>query len=264
MSLVSYSSSEEEEPVKRSNEVSDLSHDETKRQKIHKVDLPPLPSSILPPTSKGQKQTDHSALYEGRVRNVPFVEGIWPVHVYIEVHLPEDVEASMTNMIQSLQSNLKDASPIYSDFTHPSPFSKDAAERKGKTLHFGGLRARPFYAQHDILHISLSKCAYLQTHRLDRFVERVRQALGHSERFDLAFSSLTHFDNEQKTRSFLSLEVGFGYQKLLNMVKTVDNIMVDFKQPKFYKLGSMPALPGVWIAQPWNERTKWWQTKQIV
>lgn len=68
-------------------------------------------------------------------------------------------------------------------------------------------------------HVSISKTVYLKQHQLGPFVQTVRDSIQGIKPFTLSFAQVSTLTNEEKTRSFVTLEVGTGY----NEVKTSKN-----------------------------------------
>jgi hypothetical protein len=63
-------------------------------------------------------------------------------------------------------------------------------------------------------HISLSRTVYLKEHQLDPFVKSVRKLVLDIESFTLSFAQIAQLTNDEKTRSFVTLEVGNGYNEV--------------------------------------------------
>ncbi|KAF9422295.1 nuclear protein localization protein 4 [Podila epigama] len=84
------------------------------------------------------------------------------------------------------------------------------------------------------LHISLTRPIYLQELHMGRFVSDVREAFKRRKRFNISFSGLQAFSNDDNTRSFLSLRVGAGHSELERLLVEMDEIVERYAQPKFY------------------------------
>ncbi|CAO3590404.1 unnamed protein product [Absidia cylindrospora] len=84
-------------------------------------------------------------------------------------------------------------------------------------------------------HVSLTKCLYLKEHQLDEFSNAVRTQLQDTPRFTMSFAQLSILSNEDNTRSFLTAEVGAGYNELMAKLKKVDQVVTKFHHPEFYK-----------------------------
>ncbi|KAF9583255.1 poly(U)-specific 3'-to-5' RNA exonuclease [Lunasporangiospora selenospora] len=84
------------------------------------------------------------------------------------------------------------------------------------------------------LHVSLSRPLYLQELHLGRFTSDVKEAFKNKRRFNMSFSGIQRFANEENTRSFLSLRVGSGHAEVENLLTEMDSIAERYSQPKFY------------------------------
>ncbi|KAF9362386.1 poly(U)-specific 3'-to-5' RNA exonuclease [Mortierella sp. NVP85] len=84
------------------------------------------------------------------------------------------------------------------------------------------------------LHISLTRPLYLQELHLGRFISDVRDAFKNKKRFNISFSGVQSFSNEEGTRSFLSLRVGAGHAEIEGLLADMDVIAERYSQPKFY------------------------------
>ncbi|CAO3614233.1 unnamed protein product [Mucor fragilis] len=99
------------------------------------------------------------------------------------------------------------------------------------------LAFRPYLKDAELLpeqHISLSRPVYLRKYQLTPFTRSIKAALRNAKRFDVSFAQISHLTNDEKTRSFLTLEVGHGYNQLLKCMKHVDNVMREYHKPVFY------------------------------
>ncbi|KAF9304781.1 poly(U)-specific 3'-to-5' RNA exonuclease [Mortierella antarctica] len=170
-----------------------------------------------------ERPADNPDKHQGRVRSRPHIDGSWPVHVYLDVKLSEemfDIVSSFTesarklvpktiSMLQSIQAVRADpkATPI------EAKSADDATE----------------------LHISLTRPIYLQALHIGRFVSDVREAFKGKKRFNVSFAGLQTFSNDDKTRSFLSLRIGSGHSELERLLVEMDEIVERYAQPKFYE-----------------------------
>ncbi|KAG0038346.1 nuclear protein localization protein 4 [Podila clonocystis] len=170
-----------------------------------------------------ERPADNPEKHQGRVRSRPHIDGSWPVHVYLDVKLSGemfDIVSSFTesarklvpksvSMLQSIQAMRADpkATPI------EAKNAEDATE----------------------LHISLTRPIYLQALHIGRFVSDVREAFKGKKRFNVSFSGLQAFSNDDKTRSFLSLRIGSGHSELERLLVEMDEIVERYAQPKFYE-----------------------------
>lgn len=75
---------------------------------------------------------------------------------------------------------------------------------------------------------------YLKEHQLDPFVESMRKLVSDTKSFTLSFAQVAQLTNDEKTRSFVTLEVGNGYNELMACLKHIDQVMKQYHQPIFY------------------------------
>ncbi|KAI9365215.1 U6 snRNA phosphodiesterase Usb1 [Pilaira anomala] len=108
-------------------------------------------------------------------------------------------------------------------------FQVDLTDDKPKLLKYC-MGLEPIEEQH----VSLSRTVYLKQNQLKDFVKSIRDAIGNKKAFKVSFAQVACLTNDEKTRSFLTLEVGNGYNELFAFLKQVDKVMEKFKQPKFY------------------------------
>ncbi|KAG0258505.1 nuclear protein localization protein 4 [Mortierella polycephala] len=191
-------------------------------QKRAKTSLPPLPTTLTDMFKDRERPPDNPEKHQGRIRARAHVDGSWPVHVFLEVKLSSemfDIISTLTksaraaahttvSMLQSIES-LKDLKSMPVEATTAA----DATE----------------------LHISLTRPLYLQELHLGRFTSDVRDAFKKKKRFNISFSGIQSFSNDEKTRSFLSLRVGSGHAELESLVAEMDAIAERYCQPKFYE-----------------------------
>ncbi|CAG8666834.1 26197_t:CDS:2 [Gigaspora margarita] len=76
------------------------------------------------------------------------------------------------------------------------------------------------------LHISLSRPLFLKYFQIERFWDNLRKGFEDKKR---------NFTNDEKTRSFLALEVGKGINELKTLLEHVNKVAKDFRQEEFYE-----------------------------
>ncbi|KFV65089.1 U6 snRNA phosphodiesterase, partial [Dryobates pubescens] len=84
-------------------------------------------------------------------------------------------------------------------------------------------------------HLSLSQCVVLRYHWIEPFVRRLKERLAAFHRFFCVADQVKVYTNENKTRTFLGLEVSAGHFQLLELVSEVDRVLEEFDLPTFYK-----------------------------
>ncbi|RZC33930.1 U6 snRNA phosphodiesterase, partial [Asbolus verrucosus] len=84
-------------------------------------------------------------------------------------------------------------------------------------------------------HISLTKTVILKHHWIDSFVSTLKENVSYITRFIIMLSSLDIYCNEEKTRTFIGLQIKTGFDSLLKLVQCLNNSLGEFKLPKFYE-----------------------------
>ncbi|KAI8100048.1 uncharacterized protein BX664DRAFT_322741 [Halteromyces radiatus] len=157
--------------------------------------LPQLPSFFSPIHKPSSSSQDH----QGRTRSKPALLDSWPTHVYIQIPTCEQIQTILGRVTTQ-------------DATIHSMISNDNS-----------------------FHLSLTKCLYLKEHQLDGFADMIQKRLGDTSRFTISFAQLSLLTNEENTRSFLTIEVGSGYNELMKQLKLVDQVVKHYGQPIFYE-----------------------------
>ncbi|CAA7261450.1 unnamed protein product [Cyclocybe aegerita] len=84
------------------------------------------------------------------------------------------------------------------------------------------------------LHISLSRPIFLRAHQredLKRAVKRISQA---NKAFTLSFAVLSELVNDEKTRTFLTMEVGAGHHELRSLADSLTPALRAIRQQEYY------------------------------
>ncbi|KAF5338919.1 hypothetical protein D9611_008678 [Ephemerocybe angulata] len=195
--LVCYSSSEEDEKEKPALSFP-LTKPPTKRRK-----LPPLAETIaaLPPV-------DNPALHQGRTRNVPHVEGQYAAHVYVSI-------------------TLRESSPLYQlvkDVFH------DAKKQVPSLQEISKLDTGRYE-----LHISLSRPIFLRAHQREELRQAVRNVTREQAPFTVSFASFSELVNDEKTRTFLAIEIGAGHNELKTLSDALAPALQAIRQKGYYE-----------------------------
>ncbi|KAF9493542.1 hypothetical protein BDN71DRAFT_1508509 [Pleurotus eryngii] len=194
-SLVTYSSSDDEPtPVSK------------KSRK-----LPALASSLV---SSGP--VDNPALHQGRIRTQPHVEGQFAALVYVSVGLDKE---------SPLRQLLSDA------FRTAKVTVECLQELKGVPLKEDD---KPSDGAKPSLHISLSRPVYLRAYQRDEFKSAVKQLASKYSPFDASFATFSELSNDEKTRTFLAVEIGGGHNELKELSKGLTPILKPLRQKAYY------------------------------
>ncbi|NXV33007.1 USB1 phosphodiesterase, partial [Rissa tridactyla] len=159
----------------------------------------PVPAGLPGDPEPEETVSDDSSLHGGRVRRFPHERGSWATHVY----LPCRVQEEFLELLELLVS-----------------------------------RARTYVASlaaMEEFHLSLSQCVVLRYHWIDPFVRSLKERLAPFHRFFCVADQVKVYTNENKTRTFIGLEVSAGHFQLLELVSEVDRVLEEFDLPTFYK-----------------------------
>ncbi|KAF9220485.1 hypothetical protein BS17DRAFT_787062 [Gyrodon lividus] len=200
--LVAYSSSESEDDEKLVNE--------PPKQPKKKRKLPTLSSSLTIPTP-----VDNPALHQGRLRTVPHVEGQYATYIYIPLVLHR--KDALYTLIEDVLSFCKEPVP-----------SLHAIGRQNDE-HLAGARATRWE-----LHISLSRPLFLRAHQREEFKRAIKQVASSLAPFDGSFATFSELTNDERTRTFLALEVGAGHAELRRCLELLAPTLRLLRQKAFY------------------------------
>ena len=130
-----------------------------------------------------------------RVRNVPHQEGNWATLVYISLD-----NIYLDTFIHKCMQSLKDQS----------------------------------LCPMEDLHISLSKTLYLKAHQITNFINALERQV-QTQNFQISFSDLTTYENDERTCNFLALNVLSGKSDLLKLVNVVNTVASSFGHASYYE-----------------------------
>nr|XP_023697449.1 U6 snRNA phosphodiesterase [Paramormyrops kingsleyae] len=165
---------------------------------LHQKPRLPLPESVLEMFPE-EKVTEDSSLHGGRVRSFQHERGNWATYVYLPYH-PEDGFLELLEEMSRLTT------------THGFQLSCSTE-----------------------FHLSLSQTVVLPHHWIQPFVMSLQTGLAQCSRFSCIASQLKVYSNQEKTRTFLALEVSTGHAQLLELVRVVDKTMEEFNLSTFYQ-----------------------------
>eukprot|EP01027_Heterolobosea_sp_BB2_P013842 GEZU01019922.1.p1 GENE.GEZU01019922.1~~GEZU01019922.1.p1 ORF type:complete len:161 (-),score=27.25 GEZU01019922.1:463-945(-) len=86
-------------------------------------------------------------------------------------------------------------------------------------------------------HVSLSRTLYLQFHHIDPLVDLLQKELSQYPKFTITFLGSELYLNDDKSTTFLGINVNNGFDQICSMVRTVDRVIAKFSQPPFHKVG---------------------------
>ncbi|KAG1879229.1 hypothetical protein F4604DRAFT_1753749 [Suillus subluteus] len=180
--LVAYSSSEDEAVVDAP---------EKKKKK-----LPSLASSFIVPVP-----VDDPALHQGRVRATPHVEGQYAAYVYIPLVLhPGTALYSLVDEVLNVTKEMVPAAHVIGEIVSCSRNSGGLAVNNSR-------RVRE-------LHLSLTRPIFLRAHQREEFKQAIKLIASRRTPFQASFVTFSELTNDERTRVFLSLEVGAGHNEV--------------------------------------------------
>ncbi|XP_040536763.1 U6 snRNA phosphodiesterase isoform X7 [Gallus gallus] len=161
----------------------------------------PVPECVLAMFREEERdeKRDDSSRHGGRVRCFPHERGGWATHVY----LPYQAQEEFLELLELLASHARTYVP-----------SVTAMEE---------------------FHVSLSQSVVLRYHWISPFMQSLKERLAAFHRFFCVADRVKVYTNQNKTRTFVGLEVSTGHFQLLELVSEVDKVMEEYDLPVFYK-----------------------------
>ncbi|XP_050398095.1 U6 snRNA phosphodiesterase 1 isoform X1 [Patella vulgata] len=182
---------------KSSNEIQ--SPVEIKRQKIKNIkkNLLPLPDSIQTMFKDDKRHDDDNSQHGGRIRSFQHVAGNWATYVYI----PFPSDERFDDFVQELMTCLQDLK-----FEKMSDY-----------------------------HVSLSRTVTIRHHWIESLTQSLKIKLMNFNRFICSTANFKFYTNDERTRTFLSLQVSDLGEKLKQLTCIVDESFQEFNLDKYYK-----------------------------
>ncbi|XP_072683023.1 U6 snRNA phosphodiesterase 1 isoform X1 [Canis lupus baileyi] len=170
----------------------------------------PLPSQRLPvPDSvlhmfldTEEEPVDDPEKHGGRVRTFPHERGNWATHVYVPYETREEFLDLLDVLLPHAQTYV------------------------------------PRLVQMDAFHLSLSQSVVLRHHWILPFVQALKDRMASFQRFFFTANRVKIYTNQEKTRTFIGLEVTSGHNQFLDLVSEVDRVMEEFDLTTFYQAPS--------------------------
>ncbi|KAF5795135.1 putative cyclic phosphodiesterase, U6 snRNA phosphodiesterase Usb1 [Helianthus annuus] len=184
--------------------------------------LPPPPIDLLnPPNTLGtfdylERNSD------SRIRSFPHIEGNYALHVYIPVFIPSERKKELTQFLKKATSLVQGLHVV--DIDVPlHMLLKDEEKMVQAAL------GREF-------HISLGRTVPIRVHQIDSAVAMLRQKLQFQKRYLIDFNKWEVFVNDDKTRTFLSIEnTTGGLAEITKQIQAVNEVYKLHNLPEFYK-----------------------------
>ncbi|XP_049478319.1 U6 snRNA phosphodiesterase 1 [Panthera uncia] len=160
----------------------------------------PVPDSVLHMflgTEEGPE--DDSAKHGGRVRTFPHERGNWATHVYVPYEAKEEFLDMLDMLLPRAQTYV------------------------------------PRLVRMEAFHLSLSQSVVLRHHWILPFMQALKDRMASFQGFFFIANRVKIYTNQEKTRTFVGLEVTSGHAQFLDLVSEVDRVMEEFDLTTFYQ-----------------------------
>nr|XP_031314219.1 U6 snRNA phosphodiesterase isoform X1 [Camelus dromedarius] len=160
----------------------------------------PVPDSVLlmfPGTEEGP--ADDSAKHGGRVRTFPHERGNWATHVYLQYEAGEEFLDLLDVLLPRARTYV------------------------------------PRLVRMEAFHLSLSQSVVLRHHWILPFMQALKDRVASFQRFCFTADRIKIYTNQEKTRTFVGLEVTSGHAQFLDLVSEVDRVLKEFDLTTFYQ-----------------------------
>ncbi|GAA5929797.1 hypothetical protein JCM3775_006555 [Rhodotorula graminis] len=184
--------------------------------------LPALDASFDEPA----RTADSPELHQGRKRAVPHQRGLWAAHVFLEL----EPSTGLSKVLKKATVDAAAAAP--DDSTVHSLLSPSAAD-KCKSDAPSAIDAGD-HSSSAALHLSLSRPLMLQTNQRQELRAAVAKVAAASSGFDARYASFGVLENDDKSRRFLGVEIGHGYDQLLALTHKLDAELERLRLPTYY------------------------------
>jgi hypothetical protein len=225
--LQAYSSSSSESCESENNDDSDNSNDA--KSASSSCDL-----GAHPKRNRKRRRIESSPEF---VRSFEHVKGNWPTYICVRIPVGDDLFQNVQELNYAARAAFEDTLaekvPIHSSIEYITPqdskFSDVLEKRIIARASSSAVRCGGF------IHLSLSRTTTLQYHQIEHFVRDTIQALGHSQSFHTVLQGCETFSNDENTRSFVSLPVVDGREKVCNLIRLVNSVLVSYGKPVYYQ-----------------------------
>ncbi|KAH9933275.1 hypothetical protein B0H21DRAFT_84162 [Amylocystis lapponica] len=188
--------------------------------------LPSLSPALLP-----QAPVDNPALHQGRVRTTPHVEGQFAAYVYVPliVECGSLLHKLLLDVYAFAKAEVPSMQPI-------GLLQKPSGEARDNTELAGPASKKVDERRHSCeLHISLTRPTFLRAHQRDDFRRAVQAVAKSRPCFTASFATFAELTNDERTRTFLSLEVGAGHAEIKAMSDALAPTLRALRQKEFYE-----------------------------
>ncbi|XP_060041438.1 U6 snRNA phosphodiesterase 1 isoform X3 [Erinaceus europaeus] len=160
----------------------------------------PVPDSVLRMfLGTEEEPEDDSEKHGGRLRTFPHERGNWATHVYVPYEAREEFLELLDMLLPHAQTYV------------------------------------PRLVRMEAFHLSLSQSVVLRHHWILPFVQTLKDRMASFQRFFFTANRVKIYTNQEKTRTFVGLEVTSGHAQFLDLVSEVDRVMEEFDLTTFYQ-----------------------------
>ncbi|KDQ62251.1 hypothetical protein JAAARDRAFT_203423 [Jaapia argillacea MUCL 33604] len=190
---------------------------DSSQQPPTKKKLPALPPSLTLPTP-----IDNPALHQGRIRSSPHINGQYAAYIYIP--LVVEPKSRLGKLLGRVVKAAKEVVPTL----HPIGVVEDGVgDGEGEELH-----------------ISLSRPIYLFAHQRDDLKRAVKTLAKSHPPFTASFATFLELTNDERTRTFLTAEIGAGHAEMRAMSEALTPTLQSMRQKEFYSIPRFHASIG--------------------
>ncbi|KAM0755846.1 hypothetical protein T439DRAFT_376136 [Meredithblackwellia eburnea MCA 4105] len=199
--------------------------------------LPPLDDSFSTDST-----TTNPEQHQGRIRTHPHVKGQWACHVYVELTPSKSLLNSLKKAAKKLQtthnghttsnnSPTRAADLVVHSFLHPPPsstFTTTATSTSSDDKNKKKEKEKPK------LHISLSRPLMVQSTQRDQLRSVVAGTAKSFSAFKARYATFGVLENDDRTRRFAGVELGFGWSEMNAIVRALDEQLGRMRLPTYY------------------------------
>ncbi|THH10423.1 hypothetical protein EW146_g8379 [Bondarzewia mesenterica] len=213
--LVAYAGSDDDEDK-------DTPHPPSPPEK-KKRKLPPLASQLTVPIP-----VDDPSRHQGRSRSTPHVEGQWAAYVYVPVSVGGRERRGLRRLVRRVVDRARERVPSL------------------RVVETGASVERKEEEASEELHISLSRPIFIRSHQREDVKRAVKaiakahppiapRAVKTRTRFTASFAALAELINDERTRTFLCMEVGAGHDQLRALSDALSPLLRSLRQKPYYE-----------------------------
>jgi len=155
---------------------------------------PPLPSLVA------SVSLDDPSKHQGRIRTKPHVDGQFAALVLVPLQLHASLQCLLSKILLDVQKKIPEMQPFV----------------------------------HSELHVSLSRTLYLREHQRDDLIKAAKAAADQITSFDASCIGFNMMHNDERTRTFLTMEIGAGHVELHALVNALHPTLSRLRQENYY------------------------------